>query len=480
MNSPRITLLATQDRRLREFFGSHDKGHERAAVVLFKRLSISVPGIPDSDRYIAVAVHPFDEAWLTSSSPSHVAFHTGPLREYFRRCENDSLVFGFAHSHPTGVPAFSEVDDSNEITLLKAITNRNGAGTSLVALLWEHERWKGRVRSSVAPQQAVDARHILVTDRPMRVHHSKTNRVIDDAYARNAAVFGPAFVETLSSLRVAVVGAGGTGSAAATLLARSGVGELILVDPDSLEESNLNRVRGATRANVRSGKAKVLTQYIVSLGLNTRVSAIESYVDSAGGVDAIASCDVVYGCTDDQIGREVLAVATSTYAQPYIDVGLGGQLGLNSAGHPYLRYHHGRVSTILPELGECLFCQGVLSEQQIRRNYALRENPDLADAAARERYIEGGMEHAPGVGPFTGTIADYGVATLYDLISPFRKFPGELRWDAFSIDFVSMAFQSIAARHDASCPYCGTREFLVMLETRRLNRPSLGTRLVAL
>jgi hypothetical protein len=197
-------------------------------------------------------------------------------------------------------------------------------------------------------------------------------------------------------------------------------------------------------------------------------------------VDALASSDVIFGCTDDQIGREVLNTTTYAYAQPYIDVGLGGQLAEDASGRPYLRYHHGRVSTILPEAGECLFCQGVLTEQGIRRDYALRENPNMDDAEARERYLEGGLEQAPGVGPFTSNVADFGVATIYDLIAPFRKFPGELRWDAFSIDFVRMTLQSSRERNDPDCPYCGSRQFLVVQEKRRLNRPSLGARDAAL
>jgi hypothetical protein len=480
MNPPRITLLASQDRLLREYFNSHDDGHERAAVVLFKRLSISVTGIPRSDRYVAVSAEAFDESWVTASSPTHVAFHTGALREYFRRCEDDSLVFGFAHSHPTGSWDFSDTDDSNEFTLLQAIANRNGPDVSIVALLWTRDTWKGRVRSGHAPQLAVNARHVLVTDRPLRIHHSGSNIGADAAYARQSAAFGGGFVDTLHSLRAAVVGVGGTGSSTATLLARSGIGELVLIDPESLEESNLNRVRGTKRSDVGKEKARILDDYINSLGLRTSVASVCAQVDSPEGVDALASSDVILGCTDDQIGREVLTAGTYAYAQPYIDVGLGGQLGQDAAGRPYLRYHHGRVSTILPEEGECLFCQGVLTEQQIRRQYALRENPTLSDIEARERYIEGGMEHAPGVGPFTSTLADFGVATLYDLVSPFRRFPAELRWDAFSIDFVKMSLQSGGSRNDPTCAYCGTRQFLVMLEKRRLNRPSLGTRHAAL
>ena len=480
MNQPRIAMLASQDKLLRELFSSHAGGHEQAAVVLFKRLNITVVGLVGSDRYIAVEIHPFEDAWVTGSSPSHIAFETQPLREFFRRCEEESLVFGFAHNHPTGFPDFSETDDANELTLLKAISNRNGRDISFVALLWANDAWKARVRSGLASKQPVTVRHVLVTDRPMRIYSGNHFGSKDDAYTRQATAFGAPFVHTLQSLRVAVIGVGGTGSPTATLLARSGIGELVIIDPDDLEESNLNRVRGAARSDVGKNKAAILERYISSLGLRTSVSALSSYIDSPEGIDALASCDVIFGCTDDQIGREVLNTTTYAYAQPYIDVGLGGQLAQDANGRPYLRYHHGRVSTILPEAGECLFCQGVLTEQRIRRDYALRENPSMDDAQARERYLEGGTEQAPGVGPFTSAIADFGVATLYDLVAAFRKFPSELRWDAFSIDFVQMALQSSRERNDSSCPYCGSRQFLVMREKQRLNRPILGIRDAAL
>jgi hypothetical protein len=480
MNHPRVTLLASHERVLREYFTAGVIGHERAAIVLFRRLSIPLPGLHDSDRYVAVSVHPFEDAWVKDSSPSHIAFETSPLREFYRRCEEESLVFGFAHSHPTGFASFSATDNSNELSLLKALSNRNGMGVSLVGLIWTGYAWKARVRSSLAPDAPTPARHVFVPDRPFRVYRDAASGNEDGAFLRQSAVFGKPFVNTLQSLRIGVVGLGGTGSPTATLLARSGVGELILIDPDQLEESNLNRVRGVRRSDVGENKADLLSGFIRSIGLPAQVSSYAGRVDTADGVDAIASCDAIFGCTDDQIGRELLNTAAYAYALPYIDVGLGGQVATDAFGQTYLRYHHGRVSTILPEAGECLFCQGVLTEQQIRREYALRENPSLTDAEARERYIEGGLDDAPGVGPFTSATADFGVATLYDLVAPFRKLPGELRWDAFSIDFVRMSFQSFSPRDDVDCPYCGTRQFLSLRESCRLNRPILGTRDVAL
>ncbi len=479
MNQPRVVLLASQDKLLRDHFSSHVEGHERAAVVLFRRLSIATCGLPASDRYVAAAVHPFEDAWVTGSSSSHIAFETRPLREFFRQCEEESLVFGFAHNHPTGFPNFSDTDDANELTLLDAISNRNGKNVSLVGMLWTQDAWTARVRTALAPKEVVSARHVLVTDRPVRIYQTSAAVQHDDTYARQAAAFGLPFVHTLRSLRAAVIGLGGTGSPTATLLARSGVGELVLIDPDNLELSNLNRVRGAARPDVGKNKAAILKHYITSLGLGTNVSALSSYVDSPEGVDAVASSDIIFGCTDDQIGREVLNTTAYVYAQPYIDVGLGGQVAQDANGRPYLRYHHGRVSTVLPEAGECLFCQGVLTEQWIRRDYALRQNPQMDEVQARERYLEGGAEQAPGVGPFTSTIADFGIATLFDLVAPFRKYPDELRWDAFSVDFVKMELRSTRARNDSNCSYCGSQKFLVMQEKQRLNRPSLGTRDVA-
>jgi molybdopterin-synthase adenylyltransferase len=476
MNSPRITLLESQDRRLRNYLQAHPEGHERAAVVLFRRLHREIDGLPPSDRYIALEVYPFEEAWITGSSSSHIAFELKHLRELFRRCDEESLVFGFVHNHPTGFPDFSDVDEGNERTLLQALGNRNGPAIHFVALLWAKDAWRARVRNGQSPHHAEPARHVLTTSRPLKMFGQDSQLNGDeDMSERQAAAFGRPFVKQLQSLRVGVVGAGGTGSPIITLLARAGVGELLVVDGDKLEKSNLNRLRGASMADVGRNKAHILQDFIRALALPIKIVGLDTLVDTDGAaIDALSTCDFIFGCTDDQIGREVLNTAAYVYAQPYIDVGLGGQVSTDGDGRPYLRYHYGRVSTILPEEGECLFCQGVIRDDWIRHQYALRENPDLAPAEARDRYLEGGGEQAPGVGPFTSAVADYGVATLFDLLRPFRRFPDELRWDAFSIDFIKMSHRSKQEQNDTDCPYCYKREYLLLKEEYRLNRPMLG------
>lgn len=476
MKGPRITLLESQETELREYLESDPHGRERAAVVLFRRFSKIIDGLEESDRYIAVEVVPFKEDWVTDNSDAHVAFELQYLRELFRQCEDESLVFGFVHNHPGGFPDFSNVDEQNEKTLLRALANRNGRNIHFVALLWSSNVWKARIRCASRPEEVQDVRHILIHGRPLQLHgYQNSSSLAAEMSARHAAAFGQPFVDQLKSLRVAVVGAGGTGSPTITLLARAGVSELVVIDNDTLEKSNLNRVRGAGLNDVGKNKGVIQREFLTSLSLATRVAVVESLVDlDPAAIDALATCDVIFGCTDDQIGREVLNSAVYQYGLVYIDVGLGGQIANGRDGQPHLRYHFGRVSTILPESGECLFCQGVINDVGIRHQYALRENPDLSADEAQERYLEGGGEQAPGVGPFTSAIADYGVATLFDLLTGFRRFPPELRKDYFTVDFVRMDFRSHAEANDSECEYCKKKTFLLSKEQYRLNRPVLG------
>jgi molybdopterin/thiamine biosynthesis adenylyltransferase len=478
MSAPRITLLGSHHHALVEHLEGHPEAHEQAAIVLFKRIHAHVRGLPDSDRFISREVHLLGQGCVTSTSGMHVSFNLQALREYFRRCEDESLVIGFVHNHPGGPLEFSEVDEENERTLLTAISNRNGPDSSLVALLWSQGRWIARVRNGRAQEVSTLARHVAVISDGIQIfERGEASAEITEVQLRQAAAFGKPFAQKMQSLRIGVVGNGGTGSPGATLAVRSGIGEVILFDKDLLQRSNLNRVRGLTAKDVGYPKANRLKEFIDNIGVPTKVAAIESYIDdSPEAIDAIATCDVILGCTDDMLGRDAINLCVYYYAQALIDVGLGGGIGTNDRGEPILRNHAARVSTILPEKGACLFCQGVITPLWIRTAQALRENPNMTPEEMKDRYLENGGTDAPGVGPFTSAAADFAIATLFDLIRKYRRFPPEVRQDLFFIDFVKMEISSPDKPKDPDCLYCGTRDFLRARETNRLGRPSLGAR----
>jgi len=480
MKSHRITLLGSQDRILQDWLCSHPESHERGAIVLFRRLARIVNDQEISDRFLAVDVIKMTGDWVIQSSEAHLQINMRKMTQVYFRCENEGLELGFAHSHPVRYLSFSLTDEANEQNILKGISGCNGKNLFLVAMLLCDGRWSARIRWGIDPEIVLPVRHICVLSERIKLHGITAPEESTETLKRQEAAFGKPFNTMLQSLRVAVIGLGGTGSPIATLLARAGIGELILIDGDKLEKSNMNRVSGYRYDDIGKNKAQSLSKYIQSLGLHVSVSAIPSYLqESADAIDALSSADVVFGCTDDQFGRNIMNQAMYYYSQVYIDVGLTGRIDVDQEGNPYLREHRGRISCILPEFGACLRCQRVVMNENLKYEQAMKDNPELAkiDPALLERdyYLIGGGEQAPGVGPFTSVTADLAVATLMNLVKPYRDISADLRQDNIWIDFVHVCIYSNEPVDDPSCICCRTHFLLNRREGKyRLEMPQMG------
>lgn len=322
----RVTLPASIDADLRDWLEGHPKGHERAALVFFREYNRGGTELPHSTRWLASEVILLDDEWIISSSACHVEINLRKFPEVYLKCELGGLQLGFVHSHPAGALFFSDKDDANERNILRGLGGCNNPDSPLVAMVLCEGRWIARIRRANDPASAVDARHVMCLGIPTRMY-VRGESPDDEIRLRQAAAFGKPFNERLKSLRIGVVGVGGTGSPVATLLARAGVGELILIDGDKLEKSNLNRVRGYRYDDVGHPKAKTLATYLNGLEVGTVAVDIEGYLqDSPRAIDAISGCDFVFGCTDDVNGREILNLAAHYYGLALIDTGLTGRV----------------------------------------------------------------------------------------------------------------------------------------------------------
>jgi molybdopterin-synthase adenylyltransferase len=480
MNPPRITLLKSHAAKLETWLTGHPAGHERGALVLFRRLSRSVPDLPHSDRFLGVDVLEMTDEWILESSKTHFTIDMRKLPPIYLRCELEDLELGFVHNHPSDYREFSSMDDVNEKNILYGISGCNSPASFLISLLLVNGEWKARVRQGINPDQVVPIRHISILGESIELHGLLRPTDSTEALLRQEAAFGKPFNAMMKSLRVAVVGLGGTGSPTATLLARCGVGELILIDGDDLETTNMNRVRGYRATDIGKKKAVRLGKYIESLGLETKVTVIPNYVeDSGAALDAISSADIVFGCTDDAEGRDILNQAMYYYLLAFIDLGIAGFVDQDSQGVPYLRDQRGRVSCILPEYGSCLRCQRVITEEMLKYERAIKERPELLalDPATLERefYLRGGRENSPGIGPFTSATADNAVATLMNLVKKFRDLPDDIRQDNVWIDFRHLNIHSNLPLDNPDCIHCGKRTLLAKRERKyRLETPGLG------
>ena len=94
-----------------------------------------------------------------------------------------------------------------------------------------------------------------------------------DQFARTELLLGPEAMDALARAHVAVFGIGGVGGYAIEALARCGVGQLDIVDNDTVSLTNLNRQVIATHETIGKEKAEVMAQRIAAINPSCTVRA---------------------------------------------------------------------------------------------------------------------------------------------------------------------------------------------------------------
>jgi len=128
-------------------------------------------------------------------------------------------------------------------------------------------------------------------------------------YIKNIGTLGPGGQARLLKSRVVVVGAGGIGGHAAELLARMGVGTVLLVDPDVFDETNLNRQKFATEATLGLNKVDVAGDMLGEINRDVEVVRHRIAACAENLPDLIAGADVVIDALDSLDDRLTLQQA---------------------------------------------------------------------------------------------------------------------------------------------------------------------------
>ena len=138
-----------------------------------------------------------------------------------------------------------------------------------------------------------------------------------DRHLRLAAV-GAAGQNRLLAARVVIIGAGGLGSPAAFYLAAAGVGQLVLVDDDCVERSNLQRQIVHTDRDV--GRAKVVSarERLLALNPDVQVDAIEARVQAGNVESLLRGASLVIDGSDNFTTRYVVDAACLRLGLPLV------------------------------------------------------------------------------------------------------------------------------------------------------------------
>ncbi|XP_051146742.1 tRNA threonylcarbamoyladenosine dehydratase isoform X1 [Andrographis paniculata] len=126
------------------------------------------------------------------------------------------------------------------------------------------------------------------------------DEIMSEQLTRNIQFFGIEHQKKVVSSYVVVIGLGGVGSHAASMLLRSGVGKLLLVDFDQVSVSSLNRHAVATREDVGTPKALCLKKHFSAIFPECHVDAKVLLYDSSSEDEILSgNPDFVLDCIDN-------------------------------------------------------------------------------------------------------------------------------------------------------------------------------------
>jgi hypothetical protein len=321
-------------------------------------------------------VFPIPHTACSVRTPVRVTWPTDLIAPLLDKAEEEGLSFVKIHSHPGGARRFSSVDDASDADLLPLVrgwVERDVPHGSAIMLpdgeVFGRVLWRGdRLR---------DLHSVTVVGPDLRFWSaSGASASVPGFAASHAQAFGAGTTALLGQLSVAVVGCSGTGSPLVEQLARLGVGELVLVDDDRVEERNLNRIVNSTAADAvgRRPKAEVLADAVRRMDLGTRVRAVVANLWNREAAEAVAGCDVLFGCVDTHEGRFLMNLLASHYLLAYFDVGV--RLDAVAAGPDRGRIREvcGSVHYLLPG-GSSLVSRGLVSLDRVRAEGLRRRSP---------------------------------------------------------------------------------------------------------
>mgnify|MGYP001133185261 CR=1 FL=1 len=151
---------------------------------------------------------------------------------------------------------------------------------------------------------------------------------MEHPFLRNEMLWGPEAQARLARAHVLLLGLGGVGSYAAECLARSGVGELTLVDSDTIALTNLNRQILATRKTVGKYKVDVAEERIHDINPDAVVNTYKTFYmpDTADQFD-FSQYDYVVDAIDTVKGKLELVMQAQATGTPIIScMGAGNKL----------------------------------------------------------------------------------------------------------------------------------------------------------
>ena len=226
---------------------------------------------------------------------------------------------------------------------------------------------------------------------------------------RTIDTWGEKCQQDISRLRIGVVGVGSVGIMVAESLARIGVQELLLIDPDKIEEHNLDRLLYATKENIGENKVDFAASHLTKSATaeEFHVQTFNDLVQKKHAYLATLDCDVLFVAVDRPLPKDLLNRIAYAHCIPvifggvYIDSKPDGSLG--------------QATWSIAAVGlerRCLRCDGQYTSSEV-----IMERDGSLDAPSYiQRAVGNGPPANQNVFPFSINLASFMLIEMLRLV----------------------------------------------------------------
>jgi hypothetical protein len=436
-------------------------GDEHGAVI-----GASVVSTPRGTRLLARRLY------LAEDGVDYVAGQRGYrmltakfVRDRVRDCRSQGLAYLAVHCHGGSKRVgFSTADLASHERGYPALLDILGA-TPVGALVFATDAVAGDLWLSGGGREELD--HAVITGWPitsLRPEPLPSHRA-DPTYDRQSRVFGDRGQAILAGQKVAVIGAGGAGSLIIEYLARLGIGELVIVDPDRVDQTNLPRLIGATARDAHTWmtdsarprflrslgqrlatpKVKVASRVARQANPGIRLHPLQADLAMDEIAMSLVDCDYIFLAADSMQARLVFNALVHQYLIPGVQVGAKVQVGPGGAVTDVFSV----VRPVAPGFG-CLWCNELINPAK------LQEEALTAEQLRQQRYVQDEAVHAPSVISLNAVSAAHAVDDYLHTVTGLLPATYEPRWRRFHplVPTAPQRVRSDIPRASADCTEC--------------------------
>ena len=374
----------------------------------------------------------------------HRALTPAFIHREIRQCRDSRLAYLAVHNHGSDRRVnFSRIDIESHERGYPALMDI-GRGVPVGALVYGRRSVAADIWLPDGTRRSLGTYRVIGREVTRLYSQPRRERGSHPEHERQVRMFGASGQRILEASKVAVIGLGGVGSLVTEYLARLGVGNLVLIDPEQIDESNLSRVVGATGVDVEicQLKTQIAVRHAREMAIHTNLQPIAGDVSRDSVAQLLRDCDFIFLAADSMRARLVVNAIAHQYLIPTIQMGTKIRSGKSgNIDDAMCAVRHVRPGT------GCLWCNGLIDPTQL----AIEAKSDTE----RKEQAYGVQEPNPSVITLNAVAAAHAVNDfLFDFLG-LRTNDTEAAYQHFH--FHSGKAQRVIPRRDPECRECVLR-----------------------